>query len=92
MTGTKKIEKNPVTGLIHEYETGNELDVVPDYDTHIANLPSDDPRFRYKDTLHEWSEFAYGSKLFKATTVNDPELKKLVALFEWLVPTDSRAL
>ena len=61
---------------------------MPDYDTHIANLPSDDPRFRYKDTLHEWSEFAYGSKLFKATTVNDPELKKLVALFEWLVPSD----
>jgi hypothetical protein len=65
-----------------------ELEVVPDCDTHIVNLLSDDLEFFYKDTLHDWSEFAYGSKLCEATTVNDPELQKLVALFEWLVPPD----
>ncbi len=71
-----------------ECDTGIELDVVEGCDTHIVNLPCGDPRFFYKDTLHDWSEFAYGSKLFNATTVNDPELQKLVALFEWLVPPD----
>ena len=65
-----------------------ELEVVPDCDTHIVNLLSDDLEFFYKDTLHDWSEFAYGSKLCEATTVNDPELQKLVALFEWLVPPE----
>ena len=32
-----------------------------------------------------WADFTYGSRLFKATTTNDPELKKVEALFEWLL-------
>jgi hypothetical protein len=52
-----------------------------DCDTHIVNILS-------RGTSHDWSEFTYGSKLFNATTVTDPELHKLVALFEWLVPSD----
>jgi len=63
-----------------ESDTGIKIDVVQDCDTHIVNLHGDDPE------RCNWFDIAYGSKLFEATTVNDPELKKLVALFEWLVP------
>jgi hypothetical protein len=56
---------------------------VVDCDTHIVNLL--DPRPDDEDIFREWSEFAYGFKFFMATTVNDPELQKLVALFEWLL-------
>jgi len=57
--------------------------VVPDCDTHIVNLLGDGQCHFYN-----WFDFAYGSKLYEVTTVNDPELQKLVALFEWLVPSD----
>ena len=69
----------------------HECVVVVDCDTHIVNLVDDYPLWlENDDTYRMWCEFAYGSKLFKATTVNDPELKKLVALFEWLLvpPSD----
>jgi hypothetical protein len=57
--------------LIHECAP-EFCDEAIDCDTHIVNL-------------YNWVRFTYGSKLFKATTVNDPELQKLVALFEWLL-------
>ena len=42
-----------------------------------------------KDPTHDgdWGSFTYGSRLWKAKTVNDPELKKLEKLFELLEPT-----
>jgi hypothetical protein len=63
----------------------HECVVVVDCDTHIVNLLDDYPlRYENDNIYRQWSEFAYGFKLFMATTVNDPELHKLVALFEWL--------
>jgi hypothetical protein len=35
---------------------------------------------------YDWITFCYGSKLSKATSVNDPELVKLRNLFEFLDP------
>ena len=37
----------------------------------------------------DWSLFTYGSRLWKAKTVNDPELEKLKKLFELLSCDDS---
>jgi hypothetical protein len=70
--------------LIHDSASGEN---VIDCDTHIVNFLNlnYDPLNHYKGTSHDWSHFTYGSKLFKATTVNDPELQKLAALFEWLL-------
>jgi len=68
------------------YECATGRVVVVDCDTHIVHL-EDNHSLRYEngDIFREWGEFAYGFKLFMATTVNDPELQKLVALFEWLL-------
>jgi hypothetical protein len=51
-----------------------------DYDAHIIVFSNLD----YPHDL-DWSRFTYGSKLFKAKHLDNPELKKLKALFEWLV-------
>ena len=70
----------------HECAGGREPGVAVDCDTHIVNEYGN----HCSGTSHDWSQFTYGSKLFKATTADDPELQKLVALFEWLLvpPSD----
>ncbi len=47
--------------------------MVLDVDTHLVGIGSSD-----------WGYFTYGSKLWKACSVDDPELRKLVMLFEKL--------
>jgi hypothetical protein len=56
-----------------------------DMDVHIA-VHGCDPR---RGDSPDWMNFTYGAKLFKATTVNDQELKKLEALFVWLLSVHS---
>jgi hypothetical protein len=75
--------------LRHECAAGNMSRDVIDHNTHIVNyLNIYDPLNRA--ISHNWSSFTYGSKLFNVTTVNDPELQKLMTLFEWLVvPPDN---
>ena len=54
-----------------------------DVDAHIA-VNGFDPR-RGDPEEADWGNFTYGAKLFNATSVSDPELKKLEKLFEWLL-------
>jgi hypothetical protein len=58
-----------------------------DMDVHIV-VHGCDPR-RGDASAPDWMNFTYGAKLFKATTVNDPELKKLEDLFVWLLSVQS---
>jgi hypothetical protein len=58
-------------GLVHE---ASEASVVMDVDVHLATIERSD-----------WVHFTYGAKLWKAKTVEDPELKRLAALFERLM-------
>ena len=58
-----------------------------DVDAHIA-VNGFDSR-RGDPEAADWGNFTYGAKLFKATTVSDPELKKLERLFEWLLSVHS---
>jgi hypothetical protein len=52
---------------------------VLDVDCHLVNIQS----------CHgDWSDFTYGSRLWKAKSINDPELKKLQKLFEALAQSD----
>jgi len=70
--------------LRHECAAGNMYQYVIDHDSHIVNYRNlYDPLNR--PISHDWNSFTYGSKFFNITTVNDPELQKLMALFEWLV-------
>jgi hypothetical protein len=51
-----------------------------------------DPKDGRRPDMEDWGHFTYGAKLFKATTVNDPELKKLEDLFTWLLSVGSGAI
>jgi hypothetical protein len=56
--------------LVHECDSSN---FVRNKDAHLVTLLENDWRF-----------FTYGSRLFRAKSVNNPELKKLARLFEIL--------
>lgn len=55
----------------------NSLNHVWDVDCHFVKIPM---------MGGDWSAITYGSKFWKAKTVNDPELKKLEKLFELIGP------
>jgi hypothetical protein len=69
-----------------EHECATYFTYVTDQESHIVNilnLNMGECEDEMGDS-HDWNIFTYGSKLFKATSTKDPELQKLVALFEWL--------
>lgn len=57
----------------------NTLNGVWDVDCHFVKIPM---------MGGDWSGITYGSKLWKAQTANDPELKKLEMLFEMIGPDE----
>jgi len=61
--------------------TGDEIEVVFDDDSHFSHLFSGDNLY--------W--VTYGSKLWKASNINDKELQKLKSLFEILLRGDNEA-
>jgi len=50
----------------------------------FASVFEDDSHFAHFSSRDDWKWFTYGSKLWNATSVEDPELAKLKSLFEIL--------
>ena len=63
------------TGERRSHESGPKYNIVYDNDYHIVY------HLRHGERP-TWSEITYGGKLWKAKSVSDPEIKKLVALFK----------
>ncbi len=61
-------------GIVGHHECDMEGNPVFDIDTHIMTMGQDD-----------WAAFSYGARLWRARMVNDPELLKLVTLFDKLL-------
>ncbi len=55
------------------HEADPDGNIVYDNDTHFLHVGRDD-----------WANFTYGAKLWGASSCQDPELQKLVRLFELL--------
>jgi hypothetical protein len=55
---------------------------VVDVDTHLVTIQG----------YTRWTVFAYGAKLFKARSVDDPELRRLEGLFQSLEFNDTRGV
>ena len=49
-----------------------------------ASVYDDDSHFAHFSSKHDWNWFTYGSKIWEATSVEDPELEKLKNLFTLL--------
>ena len=62
-------------GSTSKYHMSNNLNPVWDVDCHFVKIVM---------MGGDWSAFTYGSKLWDAKTVNDPELRKLEKLFKLL--------
>ena len=84
-------EKIKLCDLTTKYYTDLSLEST-DYRIHVSDT-SGNPVFiadchfvKYCTTGIDWGSFSYGSKLWKAKTVNDPELRKLEKLFELMGP------
>ena len=82
--GAKVAACDMISGYILRTSTfsdhvSNPLNGVWDTDCHIIKIPC---------IGEDFGAITYGSKLWKAKTVNDPELKKLEKLFELLNPDD----
>lgn len=64
---------------------GEPAGVAHDSDDFIYN---NDTHFVHVGAREDWFCFAYGAKLWSATASDDPELQKLVHLFERLQPDE----
>jgi hypothetical protein len=69
--GLESLNAGPMAAI--EHISNNSGNFVYDSDTHLIRVGRDD-----------WVHFTYGSRLWKATTVCDPELVKLRTLFDKL--------